>query len=180
MGVHKLLRLAKTGICDQVPSVHQFHLQDNIWAQQEGGRKKRCHKQLQQQTMTSVKTDNPTYPNHKWVPPSLTTARRKFASTRRLLHKKTQIRILIAAPIRREYMKDAPADQISSVNAFDGSRKEEDGTNRTGEQKVQVLKSNGGPSEGYKPTKGGSQQRQHSYQKNVLDIASLCCSDSHG
>ena len=78
--------------------------------------------------------------------------------------------ILIAVPIRREYMEDAPADQIASVNAFDGSGEEEDGTNRTGEQRVRIKKSTGGPSEGYKPTKGGSQQRQHSYQKGVLDI----------
>ena len=41
-------------------------------------------------------------------------------------------------------------------------------------------KSKGGPSENYKPTNGGSQERQHSYRKGVLDIAYLCCSDSHG
>ena len=49
-------------------------------------------------------------------------------------------RILTAVLILREYMEDAPADQIASVNAFDGSGKEEDGTNKTGEQRVQVLK----------------------------------------
>ena len=51
-----------------------------------------------------------------------------------------QRRILIAVLIRREYMKDAPADQIASVNAFDGSGKEEDDTKKKGEQRVQVLK----------------------------------------
>ena len=40
-------------------------------------------------------------------------------------------------------------------------------------------KSKGGPSQGYKPTKGGNQQHQHSYQKGVLDITYLCCSNSH-
>ena len=45
---------------------------------------------------------------------------------------------------------------------------------------VSIKKLNGGPSEGYKPKKGDSQQRQHSYQKGVLDIAYLCCSNSHG
>ena len=121
----------QTGISDQVPSVHQFHLQDKKRTQQEGGREKGCHKQLQQQTMTSNNTDDPTYPNHEWFPSSLTAARRKFASTRRLLHKKTQRRILIAALIRLEYMKDAPADQVASVNAFDGRGDGEDGTNRS-------------------------------------------------
>ena len=81
--------------------------------------------------MANDKTDNPTYPNHEWVPPSLTTARRKFASTRRLPHKKMQRRILIAVPIRREYMEDAPEDQAASVNAFDGRGEEDDGTNMT-------------------------------------------------
>ena len=40
--------------------------------------------------------------------------------------------------------------------------------------------SKGGPSKGYKLTKGDSQQRQHSYRKGVLEIAYLCCSDSLG
>ena len=81
--------------------------------------------------MASNNTNDLTYPNHEWVPPLLTAAGRKFASTRRLLHKKTQRRILIAAPIRREYMKDAPADQVASVNAFDGRGEGEDGTHRS-------------------------------------------------
>ena len=81
--------------------------------------------------MVSDKTDNPTYPHHEWVPQLLTAARRKFASTRRLPDKKMQRRILIAVLIRREYMKDAPADQNASVNAFDGRGEGEDGTNRT-------------------------------------------------
>ena len=89
-------------------------------------------------------------------------------------------RILIAVPIRREYMEDAPANQIASVNAFDGRGEEEDSTNRMGEQRVRSKKSTVGPSEGYKPTNGGSQQRQHSYRKGVLDIAYLFYSDSHG
>ena len=92
-----------------------------------------CYKQQQHLTMASDKTDDPTYPNHEWVPPSLTAARRKFASTRRLPHKKMQRCIFIAAPIRREYMEDAPADKVASVNAFDGRGGEGDGTNRTDE-----------------------------------------------
>ena len=140
-----------------------------------------------------------------------------------MLHKKTQRRILIAALIRLEYMKDAPTDQVASVNAFDGRGEGEDGTNRSdtntalSEQphtnppatvatKIKIgadgtaarrdtnsngsrnattvenyprrskfpnciwekkgckyTKSKGGPREGYKPRKVGSQQRQHSY-----------------
>ena len=60
-------------------------------------------------------------------------ARRKFASTRRLSHKKIQRSILIADLICREYMKDAPAGQFASVNAIDGRGEEEDGTNRMDE-----------------------------------------------
>ena len=80
--------------------------------------------------MASEKSVKPTYPYHEWVPPLLTAARRKFAFTRRLPHKKIQRSILIAERDRRKYMKDAPAGTRStSVNAIDGRGEEENGNN---------------------------------------------------
>ena len=82
--------------------------------------------------------------NGRWQATSLTTqltpitnefcrhnqARRNFASTRRLPHKKLQRSILIVDLILREYMKDAPAGQSAFVNVFDGRGEEDNGTNR--------------------------------------------------
>ena len=115
-GVHKLLCLAKTDISKPafptrfLPSTN-FIFRTKNERSKRAAEKKGCYKQLQQQTMTSDKTNNPTYPNHEWVPPSLTTAWRKFASTRRDPHKKMPRRILIAVPIRRGVFDVLPANR---------------------------------------------------------------------
>ena len=68
--VHKLLRLAETGISKRafptrfLPSTN-FTFRTKNGRSKRAAEKKRCYKQLQQQTMTSDKTDKPTYLNHE-------------------------------------------------------------------------------------------------------------------
>ena len=88
----------------------------------------RCNNNRQWQATTP--TNRPA-PIMNGLPPSLTAAQRKFASTRKLLHNKIQRRILIVALICREYIKDASVNQVAAVNTFGGRGEEEEGTNRT-------------------------------------------------
>ena len=50
----------------------------------------------------------------------------------------------------------------------------------SGEQKEPAFDQWVVPARATKPSNGGSEQRQHSYRKGVLDIAYLQCSASHG